>query len=163
MKEALNSRLGQADNTKFLERFRYIIVASQLLNSHQYHGQGSYGKSQPRWSEDAPIASLKTFSPAGAVVTASVAFGVTWMIRWGSAGSDWISIALRCIVITALLVATAIISQAYLRRKWLNYLRQQNIAEATKLVGQSQDLDSTVTAALSLVQEVELVSRGYRL
>lgn len=163
MKEALNSRLGKADNTKFQERFRYIIVASQLLNSHQYHGQGSYSKSQQRGPDDTPVSALKTFSPAGAAITASVAFGVTWMIRWGSAGSDWISITLRCMVLAALLVVAAVISQAYLRRKWLSNLRQENITEATKLVGQSQDLDSTVTAALSLVQEVELVSRGYRL
>ncbi|KFZ14963.1 hypothetical protein V501_02951 [Pseudogymnoascus sp. VKM F-4519 (FW-2642)] len=161
--EALNSRLGKADNTKFQERFRYIIVASQLLNDRQYHGQGYGSKSPPRSSEDAPVTSLNTFSPRGAVVTASVAFGVSWMIRWGSAGRDWISITLRCIVIAALLVAGAIIGQAYLRRKWLLYLREQNITEATRLVGQTQDLDSAVTAALSLIQEVELVSRGYRL
>ncbi|KFY84316.1 hypothetical protein V498_07845 [Pseudogymnoascus sp. VKM F-4517 (FW-2822)] len=161
--EALNSRLGKADNTKFQERFRYIIVASQLLNDRQYHGQAYGSKSPPRSSQDAPIASLKTFSPQGAVVTASVAFGVTWMIRWGSAGRDWISITLRCIIIAAMLVAAAIIGQAYLRRKWLHYLREQNITEATRLVGQTQDLDSAVAAALSLIQEVELVSRGYRL
>ncbi|KAL5346951.1 hypothetical protein ACLOAV_008094 [Pseudogymnoascus australis] len=161
--EALNSRLGKADNTKFQERFRYIIVASQLLNDRQYHGQAYGSKSPPRSSPDAPIASLKTFSPQGAVVTASVAFGVTWMIRWGSAGRDWISITLRCIIIAAMLVAAAIIGQAYLRRKWLHYLREQNITEATRLVGQTQDLDSAVAAALSLIQEVELVSRGYRL
>ncbi|OBT54591.1 hypothetical protein VE04_04034 [Pseudogymnoascus sp. 24MN13] len=161
--EALNSRLGKADNTKFQERFRYIIVASQLLNDRQYHGQGYGSKSPPRSSEDAPVTSLNTFSPRGAVVTASVAFGVSWMIRWGSAGRDWISITLRCIVIAALLVAGAIIGQAYLRRKWLLYLREQNITEATRLVEQTQDLDSAVTAALSLIQEVELVSRGYRL
>ncbi|KFY88719.1 hypothetical protein V500_06172 [Pseudogymnoascus sp. VKM F-4518 (FW-2643)] len=161
--EALNSRLGKADNTKFQERFRYIIVASQLLNDRQYHGQGYGGKSPPRSSEDAPVASLKTFSPRGAVVTALIAFGVTWMIRWGSAGRDWISITLRCIIIAAMLVAAAIIGQAYLRRKWLLYLREQNITEATRLVGQTQDLDSAVAAALSLIQEVELVSRGYRL
>ncbi|OBT73910.1 hypothetical protein VF21_08256 [Pseudogymnoascus sp. 05NY08] len=161
--EALNSRLGKADNTKFQERFRYIIVASQLLNDRQYHGQGYGSKSPPRSSEDAPVTSLKTFSPRGAAVTASVAFGVSWMIRWGSAGQDWISITLRCIIIAALLVAGAIIGQAYLRRKWLHYLREQNITEATRLVGQTQDLDSAVTAALSLIQEVELVSRGYRL
>lgn len=62
-----------------------------------------------------------------------------------------------------MLVAAAIIGQAYLRRKWLYYLREQNITEATRLVGQTQDLDSAVAAALSLIQEVELVSRGYRL
>ncbi|OBT62995.1 hypothetical protein VE03_07626 [Pseudogymnoascus sp. 23342-1-I1] len=161
--EALNSRLGKADNTKFQERFRYIIVASQLLNDRQYHGQGYGSKSPPRSSQEVPVTSLKTFSPRGAVVTASVAFGVTWMIRWGSAGRDWISITLRCIIIAAMLVTAAIIGQAYLRRKWLHYLREQNITEATRLVGQTQYLDSAVSAALSLIQEVELVSRGYRL
>lgn len=163
MQKALNSRLGRAENTKFLEQFRYILVASQLLTGHQYQGQSSYGKSQPHRVEDIANVQLKAFSPAGAAATASVAFGVTWIIRWGSTGPDWKAIVFRFAVISGLLVATAIIGQAYLRRRWLHYLRQQNIIETTNLVGQSQNFDSAMTAALSLIQEVELVSRGYRL
>src|SRR4051812_22303977 len=35
--KALNTRAGGADTARFLEHFRYIIVASQLLNEHLGH------------------------------------------------------------------------------------------------------------------------------
>jgi hypothetical protein len=35
---AVNSRLGRADNERFLEHFRYTIVASQLLEQYLDHG-----------------------------------------------------------------------------------------------------------------------------
>lgn len=149
-------------NTKFLEEFRYIIVASQLLSSHQYHGQGSYGNLQRRKIVDTS-GIQKAVSPAGAGATASVAFGVSWIIRWSASAHDWKGIILRFTIVSGLLVAAAIFGQAYLRRRWLHNLRQQNLAETTKFIGHSQDLDSAMTAALCLIQEVELVSRGYRM
>lgn len=150
-------------NTKFLEEFRYIIVASQLLSSHQYHGQGSYGNSQRRKPVDTSGIQRKAVSPAGAGATASVAFGVSWIIRWSASAHDWKGIVLRFTIVSGLLVAAAIFGQAYLRRRWLHNLRQQNIADTAKFIGRSQDLDSAMTAALCLIQEVELVSRGYRM
>ena len=45
----------------------------------------------------------------------------------------------------------------------LQYLRQQNILETSKFTELSQNLDTAMRAALSLIQEVELVSRGYRM
>jgi hypothetical protein len=151
------------DNTKFLEQFRYLIVASQLLSGHQYHGQGSYSNSQRRKLDDNSAIQLKSVSPVGAVATASVAFGVSWIIRWSASAQDLKGIILRFTIVFGLLVAAAILGQANLRRRWLHNLRQQNIAETTKCLGHSQDLDSAITAALSLIQEVELVSRGYRM
>jgi hypothetical protein len=52
---------------------------------------------------------------------------------------------------------------SYARRQWLHYLRQNAVAAASNLVTNLQAIDASTSAGLSLVQEVELVSRGYRL
>jgi hypothetical protein len=62
-----------------------------------------------------------------------------------------------------LLVAVAVVAQVYVRQQWLRYLRNQALAEVTMFTSKSQDFDSASSAALSLIQEVELVSRGYRM
>lgn len=49
------------------------------------------------------------------------------------------------------------------RRQWLKYIRNEALNVARILVGNAQNLDSVVLASVSLIQEVELVSRGYRL
>jgi CHASE3 domain sensor protein len=67
------------------------------------------------------------------------------------------------IIVLALLVGFAVISYAYMRRQWLQYLRQQSLAEVSEFVTKAQEFDTVVAGALTLVQEVELVSRGYRM
>lgn len=66
-------------------------------------------------------------------------------------------------IFLVLLVAFAVTSYAYMRRQWLQYLRQQSLAEISEFVAEAQTFDTSLAAALTLVQEVELVSRGYRM
>jgi hypothetical protein len=66
-------------------------------------------------------------------------------------------------IFLAFLVGFAVISYAYMRRQWLQYLRQQSLAEVSGFVVKAQELDTVIAGALTLVQEVELVSRGYRM
>ncbi|KAI7165106.1 hypothetical protein KC349_g224 [Hortaea werneckii] len=47
---ALNSRLSRADNAKFIEHFRYVIVASQLLNEYLDHGSLPRRQDELIWS-----------------------------------------------------------------------------------------------------------------
>jgi hypothetical protein len=63
----------------------------------------------------------------------------------------------------ALLAGFAAIFYAYMRRQWLQYLRQRSLAEVSEFVTRAQEFDTVVGGALALVQEVELVSRGYRM
>lgn len=49
------------------------------------------------------------------------------------------------------------------RRHWLRHLRRYVIEITGVLVGNSQTFDSAASAALAVIQEVELVSRGYKL
>lgn len=66
-------------------------------------------------------------------------------------------------VFLIIVILFATVSYAYMRRQWLQYLRQQSLAEISDLAVKAQELDSVIAAALTLVQEVELVSRGYRM
>jgi hypothetical protein len=66
-------------------------------------------------------------------------------------------------VFLASLICLSLILYAYMRRKWLHYLRQQTLSEISDFVLTAQQFDHVAANAMSLVQEVELVSRGYRM
>ena len=161
MQDAITSRIGRKENTKFLEQYRYIIVASQLLSNHQYHG--SHYASPMAMGGEGKGVEVNLINPMGAAATASFALGVTYIIKWSASAPDVQVLIVRMAIVSGLLAAVAIVGQAYLRRRFLHYLRQQNIIETTKFVELSQNIDSAIRAALSLIQEVELVSRGYRM
>ncbi|TVY59167.1 hypothetical protein LCER1_G000175 [Lachnellula cervina] len=161
--KAVNSRLGRVDNARFLERFRYIIVASQLLNAHSYLGQA--GRGQPRDARVSlpDIPQLGALTPAGAIVTASCAFMLVWLINWTRGGKGSSGGKGRLAIFMTVLVLLAVVLYAYMRRHWLQYLRQQSLSEISEFITKAQEFDGAAAGALSLVQEVELVARGYRI
>lgn len=57
----------------------------------------------------------------------------------------------------------AVALYAYLRRKMLNDLRVQAVESASALTASAQSLDAAASETVTLIQEVELVSRGYRM
>lgn len=69
----------------------------------------------------------------------------------------------RVIVTIVLFVIAAILSHVYVKQQWLRYLQEQAVTEVSTLVSRSQEFDSASSAAAALIQEVELVSRGYRM
>ena len=160
LQRAVNSRIGRAENSRFLEHFRYLIVASQLLN--EYPDLGSLHTTQingtPFANTDlAPNASLNI---SGVAATAGVAFVLVLLLNWlrGSRLSkSRILLALLCAAVAAVLF------YAYIRRQWLQYLRHQAVDTVSSLTTNARGFDITTSAALSLIQEVELVSKGYRL
>ncbi len=161
--EAITSRIGRAENTKFLEQYRYIIVASQLLSNHQYHGQNGSWSALAQMPDGRAPEQVNLINPYGTAATASFALGITYVVRWSTHVASFKALLFRITMVSGVLVVIAILGQAFLRRRMLQYLRQQNILETTKFVELSQNLDAAMRAALSLIQEVELVSRGYRI
>lgn len=160
IKRAINSRLGRADNTRFLERFRYIIVASQLLSTHSYLGQAVHTPSRDPNVASRRIQRRGASTLAGALVTVCFVFSLVWLMKWvidGRYGMIRMGIAL------IVLLGLGFIFQAYMRRQWLHYLRQQALLETSEFVAKAQEFDQIAAAAITLVQEVELVSRGYRM
>lgn len=52
---------------------------------------------------------------------------------------------------------------AYITRQWLQYLRRNAIDTVSSFVENLQSFESSSTSLLGLIQEMELVSRGYRM
>ncbi|KAF1999382.1 hypothetical protein P154DRAFT_554837 [Amniculicola lignicola CBS 123094] len=158
---AVNSRLGRADNQHFLEHFRYLIVASQLVSE-----QGGLRTSVPNFAPGGPGPAqdfkVATTNLTGALLTGATAFSLVWLVHWARGPAAGFSKG-RFLVVLAVFAAVATTCYAYLRRQWLQYLRQQAVEGAATLVANLQAFEASTSSALALIQEVELVSRGYRL
>lgn len=158
----MNSRLGRADNQRFLEHFRYLIVASQLLSEQG----GLRATALPSFAADERAGPqqfhVATISLTGAVLTGATAFVLVWLIHWSRSRGSGFSRG-RFVVVVAVFCAVAAAFYAYIRRQWLQYLRQQAVEGAAALVTNLQAFEASTSSALALIQEVELVSRGYRL
>jgi hypothetical protein len=99
----------------------------------------------------------------GLLVTATAALVVAFVARWVYTGGYAHLTKKRVTFSAVILVAVASVSHVYIRQQWLRYLKNQALTEAAIFVSKSQDFDSASSATLSLIQEVELVSRGYRM
>ncbi|KAI9695473.1 MAG: hypothetical protein M1820_008575 [Bogoriella megaspora] len=163
---AINSRMGRAENTRFLEHFRYIIVASQLLNEN--HGPTALRPNLPQLdaSANGNPASQQGSAPTsllGAAITAFSAFALVWLINWARPARGPASNKTRVLTVLVVFSIVAAVVYVYARRQWLRFLREQAVESVSALVAHIQGLDACSSSALSLIQEVELVARGYRL
>lgn len=140
----------------FLERFRYTIIGSHLVD--EYDGPGPPGSlsdlTQPARHFDNPVTGL-----TGALLTALAAFLLVFVIKFvqdlGSlVGRLWVSLA--CL---ALYTSLYLVFRTFLH---LQHARGQALITASTLVTDLQNFERASTATLSLIQEVELVSKGYR-
>ncbi|KAI7511540.1 hypothetical protein KC347_g3282 [Hortaea werneckii] len=163
---ALNSRLSRADNAKFIEHFRYVIVASQLLNEYLDHG------SLPRSADtelggdgvqdESGIPDVKT-SLYGAFAVAAFAFALVYLIHWARSGHSSFLSHGRVALALAVFALVAFVGYAYVRRQWLKFLRRNAVASVTTLTSTWQAFEVSSSSALGFIQEVELVSKGFRL
>lgn len=158
--------MGRADNARFLEHFRYIVVASQLLN--EYLDQGSLppptvpNHGLDGASDTSAIPSVST-SLYGAAATAVLAFALVYLLHWARNGQNGFASRSRATLVLIVCLLAAFVGYAYVRRQWLKFLRRHAVAEVTTLTANWQAFEVSASSALSLIQEVELVSKGYRL
>ena len=161
LQKAVVTRIDRADNAKFIEQFRYTIVASQLLSGHSILGHSTSHERVEGPNGGTSDRGIPT--TVGLMATALAAITVAWMVNWVYSGGYSHLTKKRVVFTVVLLAAVAFLGHAYVRQQWLRYLREQALSEVSTFVSRSQDLDSVSSAAMSLIQEVELVSRGYRL
>ncbi|KAI4227295.1 MAG: hypothetical protein L6R36_002502 [Xanthoria steineri] len=164
---AVNARRGWTENHRFLEQFRYTIIASQLLNdvpnqgAHKLrHAFRISDTSRPEVdTHDEPLA----FSWTGLALTGLAAFTLAWSVHFTRNCAE--SASHRWPLVLTPTVAVIICSVLYLffRRQYLYWLRDQVSRSVSILVTDAQDFDLIVSASLNLIQEVELVCRGYRI
>ncbi|KAK2591507.1 hypothetical protein QQS21_010805 [Conoideocrella luteorostrata] len=158
---AVVASIDRADNSKFLEQFRYTIIASQLLSGTSILGHRPVAPSISNAGQDSEkIQSL--LSAEGILASILGALTIAVILSWvlGN-GSSYVT-RKRLVFLVVLFTAAAFLGQIYMRRQWLRYRREQSLAGIASFVSNSNDFDSASEATLSLVQEVELVSRGYR-
>lgn len=163
---AFHSRLGGTENAHFLEKFRYIIVASQLLSDIQ--NPSAYNRqtfpppvTRTAWESSEEQDTKVTWS--GLLLTIATAFALTWSIRWLH-NTTWAgSNRGRLSLVTAVIALVVVVLYVYLRRQRLANLRMQAVEGASSLTSIAQSFDAVASAALTLIQEVELISRGYRM
>lgn len=158
--KAVSARLRRADNERFLEHFRYRIVASQLLAEPSNIRTATF-PAHAHATAPGPDFKTTTISPTGALLTAATAFTLVWLIHWSRRKSGFTKPRFVVVVVVFVVIATA--SYGHVRRQWLQTLRQHAVENASALVTNLQAFEASTGSALALIQEVELVSRGYRL
>lgn len=141
-------------------------MASQLLSGHA--NPASYNPLSANQENliDSPQSGGNSnigFSWIGICSTILGAFALVWMIHWvrivlQTSNSRW----MICLAYS-LIGFTLFALYAFVRRQWLQYIRTQAVDSASLLITNAQSLDAATSAAITLIQEVELVSRGYRL
>ncbi|GFP58105.1 hypothetical protein TASIC1_0009044200 [Trichoderma asperellum] len=157
----LAASLDSADNARFLEQFRYTIIASQLLNGHLLLGNRPPALKTPGSTTNTNDQSL--LSTEGIIVSVVGALALAVFLSWALSSAPSHVTKRRLILVLIIAAAAALVGQVFVRRQWLRYRREQSLAEISTFISNSQNFDSATEAALSLVQEVELVSRGYRI
>jgi len=159
----INSRIGWAENTHFLEQFRYTLVASQLLNEHPNPTTCRHQEIPSPAADSAVQPDTVNFSLFGISVTATAAFAIAWATNsLRRTGLEAIGYKKTCLA-SAILFLFVLGLYCHFRRQWLKYLRSQAIHNASTLVANAQGFDTAASSAITFIQEVELVSRGYRL
>lgn len=152
------STLGRADNERFLEHFRYILIASQLLNETT--------TANPSFRQPAPSSQPQLTTTAvsfiGAALSAALSFALVCAINWTRGGPQHAFSKSRLFLVVVAFTLAGLVLYGYARRQWLKHLRQQAVSTASDLVAHAQTYEGTAVSTLALIQEVELVSRGYR-
>lgn len=138
-------------------------MASGLLNEQPIPNKASNIVSSP--NSMAPMEQFKAVQSDvnGVLLTGAAAFIIVWLIDWARRGRNDGYQTGRVSVVTTAFTAIALVTYAYVRRQWLKYLRRQAVDAASALVTNLQAFHASMTSSLSFIQEVELISRGYRL
>lgn len=104
---------------------------------------------------------IATISPTGAALTGATAFLLVWLLNWSRRQAGFSRG--RAMLVVAVLIAVATAVYGHMHRQWLQYLRQDAVDGASALVTNLQAFEASTSSAIALIQEVELVTRGYRL
>ncbi|KAF2154666.1 hypothetical protein K461DRAFT_275821 [Myriangium duriaei CBS 260.36] len=157
---AIDMRVGMTENTRFLDRFRYILVASQLLEESPDHSLLQISKGPGADSLDTPVTSgsLALYTNKGAALTACIAFLTVWIFAWALSSSNK---TIPAVVVLTHCALTAAVIYFHGRRQMIKYLRVQVLSAAATLVRDLQNFELSTGTSISLLQDVEVVARGY--
>ncbi|KAI4255698.1 MAG: hypothetical protein LQ352_002447 [Teloschistes flavicans] len=146
--------------------FRYTIIASQLLNDvpnstiyTRHHATQNLDFGQQNLDTDAQVVQ---FTWPGLALTVLTAFSFAWLVQWMKAIAQSTSQGWPMVLTPITVVATCFFLYVHFRQQWLHWLRDQAVQNASTLVASAQDFQVAASSSINLIQEVELVCRGYR-
>ena len=153
---ALSPRLSPRENARFIDRFRYVICTSQLLSenivSTQHNKLKADVSEQEGW--DTRKAAKYWMGSGGCVLLLSVI--ITWAMK-----SDRLKERRLSTLVLSLLLALYLYAQS--RRAYTRLLHSKAAALIQSAVLHCQNFDSATCKVINLIQEVELISRGYQI
>jgi hypothetical protein len=161
--DAVSSTIQRKDNEQFLDSFRYSIITSNLLHEHTSVSAlrlGSVHRKDATISEQSDVAN---WSLEGVAVAIIVPAAISWILKWSfSASSIWVTLFRLGVLVILLFIAKEILD-VHSRRQRLCYLREEVVKSVNVAVINLDAFDKSSAAAVTLIQEVEAVSRGYHL
>jgi hypothetical protein len=148
---ALRQSLPLVENNRFLEKFRYIVVTSQLLSE-----QPPVSSKTPNFPDDKDLLPETTWATSGGCVVVVVGL-FSWAVR-KKAIFEGKARAMASLVATLCLV---IFMYAHSRRRLLRIIRIKAVQSARQFVLSSQGFDAAVHKSLGVIHEVEFLSKGF--
>ncbi|KAK7205833.1 Mysoin-binding motif of peroxisomes-domain-containing protein [Myxozyma melibiosi] len=173
----LKKRLGPRENSQFLERFRYILVTSQLLDENPSvagYGQTENSSSQP--NPQNPFDNTRTknrrfagidgaqkywVGSGGCVIVVAMLF--SWMLRSSDKQAAIVAAKYRVVMALILFMIVFLFLHAHSWRKRLRSTRRTAVSYASQFVKSSHSFDANVSRTIGIVQEIEFISKGFNL
>jgi Mysoin-binding motif of peroxisomes len=168
LQSTIKTGITKGEHARFLEQFRYLIIASQLLVEQSRPVRRKTNRALPEvdhvfQSQQRSDSDVLTIH--GVLATAVSSFLIAWAFHWvrSSTTHSARTLSTEILAVLVLIVALVVGFRSYTWRNRSQRLRRNVIDAVSSLVAQSHTLDGLTSTALTLIQEIEVVARGYEM
>ena len=149
-----------------MEHFRYLLVASQLLD--ECLGQINPTSILPSHMPSTDGAFDRGFTTVnasfeGALSCTVLVLALAWLLHRIRELLNQKGATNSIFIVLIVCAAVALVGWAYVHTRWLCTIRQRTIDVASMFVTNLRAFEASTSNALVYIQEVELVSRGYQM
>jgi hypothetical protein len=168
IQSTIKTGITKGEHERFLEQFRYLIIASQLLVEQSRPARGKTNHSL-RQVDHVFRTQQKSDSDAltihGVIATAISSFLIAWAFHWvrSSATQSARTLWMKIFAVLFLIIALVVGFRSYMWRYRSQRLRRDVIDAVSSLISESHTLDGLTSTAVTLIQEIEVVARGYEM
>jgi hypothetical protein len=160
--------ITKGEHERFLEQFRYLIIASQLLDEQARPARRKTNRSLPEVDltfRSQQRSDSDALTIHGVLATAVSSFLVAWAFHWvrSSTTDSARTLSTKIFAVIVLAVALVLVFRSYTWRYRSQRLRRNVIDGVSSLIAESHTLDGLNSTALTLIQEIEVVARGYEM
>lgn len=149
-----------------MEHFRYLLVASQLLdecsdrtsssNAVKLSTLTAHGSNEQEYA-------IVTASVEGAIICTILVLALVWLVHRFKHYINHKGATSSLIIALALCAIVALIGWEYVRTRLSCKIRQRTIDVTSAFVANLRAFEASTSSALTYIQGLDLVSRGYRL